>query len=190
MNILLLGSGGREHALAWKMTQSHHCDQLYIAPGNAGTAEFGTNLSISVTDFDAIKEACINYKINMLVVGPEEPLVKGIYDFFQADLSLQDIIVVGPSKAAAQLEGSKAFSKKFMQRHGIPTAAYAEFTADSIEEGRAYIQQHSLPIVLKADGLAAGKGVVIAATTAEALACFDEMVFGKQFGAARAKMGI
>jgi|JI10StandDraft_1071094.scaffolds.fasta_scaffold43801_3 phosphoribosylamine--glycine ligase len=190
MNILLLGSGGREHALAWKMTQSHHCDQLFIAPGNAGTAAFGTNLAISVTDFDAIKDACMNYQINMLVVGPEEPLVKGIYDFFQADPSLNHIIVVGPSKAAAQLEGSKAFSKKFMQRHGIPTAAYAEFTADSIEDGRKYIQQHALPIVLKADGLAAGKGVVIAATTEEALACFDEMILGKQFGAASEKVVI
>lgn len=190
MNILLLGSGGREHALSWKMTQSHHCDQLYIAPGNAGTAAFGTNLAISVTDFDGIKDACMNYQINMLVVGPEEPLVKGIYDVFQADPALSHIIVVGPSKAAAQLEGSKAFSKKFMQRQGIPTAAYAEFTADSIEEGKKYILQHSLPIVLKADGLAAGKGVVIAASTEEALACFNEMIVGKQFGAASEKVVI
>jgi phosphoribosylamine---glycine ligase len=190
MNILLLGSGGREHALAWKMTQSHHCNQLYIAPGNAGTAEFGTNLAISVTDFDGISDACMNYQINMLVVGPEEPLVKGIYDFFQNDPSLNHIIVVGPSKAAAQLEGSKAFSKKFMQRHGIPTAAYAEFTAENIEAGRQYIQQHTLPVVLKADGLAAGKGVVIATTTEEALACFDEMIVGKQFGTASEKVVI
>lgn len=190
MNILLLGSGGREHALAWKMTQSHHCDQLFIAPGNAGTAAFGTNLAITVTDFDAIKAACVAHQINMLVVGPEEPLVKGIYDVFQADPILNHIIVVGPSKAAAQLEGSKAFSKKFMQRHGIPTAAYAEFTADNIEAGKQYIQQHPLPIVLKADGLAAGKGVVIATSTEEALACFDEMIVGKQFGAASEKVVI
>lgn len=190
MNILLLGSGGREHALAWKMAQSHHCDQLYIAPGNAGTAGFGTNLNLSVTDFDAIKATCIEKEIHMLVVGPEEPLVKGIYDFCKNDEALQHIIVVGPSKAAAQLEGSKAFSKKFMERQGIPTASYAEFTADNFEAGKAYIQQHSLPVVLKADGLAAGKGVVIATTTQEALDCFSEMILQKQFGAASEKVVI
>ena len=190
MNILLLGSGGREHALAWKMVQSHHCDKLFIAPGNAGTTEFGTNLSISVTDFEAIKAACIEHSINMLVVGPEDPLVKGIYDFFQADPLLQQVIVVGPSAEAAQLEGSKAFSKKFMQRHHIPTAGYAEFTINNYEEGKAYIQQHSLPIVLKADGLAAGKGVVIAETTEAALQCFEEMILQKQFGAASEKVVI
>jgi phosphoribosylamine--glycine ligase len=190
MNILLLGSGGREHALAWKMVQSHHCDQLFIAPGNAGTTEFGTNLSISVSDFEAIKVACIEHSINMLVVGPEDPLVNGIYDFFQADPLLQQVIVVGPSAEAAQLEGSKAFSKKFMQRHHIPTAGYAEFTINNYEEGKAYIQQHSLPIVLKADGLAAGKGVVIAETTEAALQCFEEMILQKQFGAASEKVVI
>ncbi len=190
MNILLLGSGGREHALAWKMVQSHHCDQLFIAPGNAGTAEFGTNLPISVTNFEAIKAASIEHNINMLVVGPEDPLVNGIYDFFQADALLQQIIVVGPSAEAAQLEGSKTFSKKFMQRHQIPTAGYAEFTIDNYEEGIAYIQQHSLPIVLKADGLAAGKGVVIAETTEAALQCFKEMILQKQFGAASEKVVI
>ena len=190
MNILLLGSGGREHALAWKMVQSHHCDQLYIAPGNAGTSEFGTNLPISVTDFHAIREACLEYKINMLVVGPEEPLVKGIYDFFRADPAFQKLIVVGPSAEAAQLEGSKAFSKKFMQRHRIPTAGYAEFTADNFEEGKAYIRQHSLPVVLKADGLAAGKGVVIATSTEEALQSFSEMILNRQFGAASEKVVI
>ncbi len=190
MNILLLGSGGREHAMAWKMVQSHHCDQLFIAPGNAGTSAFGQNLSIEVTDFTAIKQACIEHSIDMLVVGPEEPLVRGIYDFFQEDAELTHIIVVGPSAAAAQLEGSKAFSKKFMQRHGIPTAAYAEFTADSFEAGKAYIGAHSLPVVLKADGLAAGKGVVIATTTEEALQVFEEMIVGKQFGAASEKVVI
>jgi phosphoribosylamine--glycine ligase len=190
MNILLLGSGGREHALAWKMVQSHHCDQLFIAPGNAGTAAFGKNLPISVTDFDAIKACCLEHQINMLVVGPEEPLVKGIYDFFQEDPALQPIIVVGPSAKAAQLEGSKAFSKKFMQRHGIPTAAYAEFTEANFEEGKAYIQQHPLPVVLKADGLAAGKGVVIATSTEMAIASFTEMIQGKQFGAASEKVVI
>ncbi len=190
MNILLLGSGGREHALAWKMVQSHHCDQLYVAPGNAGTAAFGNNLPISVTDFQAIGDACIQYKINMLVVGPEEPLVKGIYDFFQNNPDLKRVIVVGPSAQAAQLEGSKAFSKQFMQRHGIPTAAYASFTAENLEEGRAYINRHSLPVVLKADGLAAGKGVVIANSTEEALAVFTEMIVDKQFGAASEKVVI
>ncbi len=190
MNILLLGSGGREHALAWKMVQSHHCDQLYITPGNAGTTQFGINLPISVTDFLAIKAACIEYTINMLVVGPEEPLVKGIYDFFQADPALQKIIVVGPSAQAAQLEGSKSFSKKFMQRHQIPTAKYAEFTLANFEEGIAYLRNHTLPIVLKADGLAAGKGVVIANSTNEALTCFEEMIKGKQFGTASEKVVI
>jgi phosphoribosylamine--glycine ligase len=190
MNILLLGSGGRENALAWKMVKSHHCDQLFITPGNAGTSQFGTNLNIAVTDFEAIKTTCLEQKINMLVVGPEEPLVKGIYDFFQNDPQLQHIIVVGPSAEAAQLEGSKAFSKKFMQRHHIPTAAYAEFTSDNFEEGKKYIAAHSLPVVLKADGLAAGKGVVIAATHDEALATFEEMIINKQFGDASSKVVI
>ncbi len=190
MNILLLGSGGRENALAWKMVKSHHCDNLFIAPGNAGTAEYGTNLNLSVTDFPAIKQTCIEQKINMLVVGPEEPLVKGIYDFFQSDPQLQHIIVVGPSAEAAQLEGSKAFSKKFMQRHQIPTAGYAEFTADNFEEGKKYIAQHSLPVVLKADGLAAGKGVVIASSHEEALQVFEEMILHKQFGEASSKVVI
>lgn len=190
MNILLLGSGGRENALAWKMVKSHHCDNLFIAPGNAGTAEYGTNLSLSVTDFPAIKQTCIEQKIQMLVVGPEEPLVKGIYDFFQNDPQLQHIIVVGPSAEAAQLEGSKAFSKKFMQRHQIPTAGYAEFTAENFEEGKKYIAQHSLPVVLKADGLAAGKGVVIASSHEEALQVFEEMILHKQFGEASSKVVI
>jgi phosphoribosylamine--glycine ligase len=190
MHILLLGSGGREHALAWKMVQSHHCDELYIAPGNAGTSQYGTNLNLSTTDFPAIKAACLEYGISMLVVGPEEPLVKGIYDFFRNDPQLQRIVVVGPSAAAAQLEGSKAFSKKFMQRHGIPTAAYAEFTAETLEAGKAYIAAHTLPVVLKADGLAAGKGVVIAGTHEEALRVFEEMIVHKQFGAASAKVVI
>ena len=190
MNILLLGSGGREHALAWKMSQSHHCDALFIAPGNAGTSEFGTNLPLSVTDFEAIKQACLENNISMLVVGPEEPLVKGIYDYFESDPLLQKILVVGPSAKAAQLEGSKAFSKKFMERHGIPTAAYAEFTAANFEEGKIYIANHSLPVVLKADGLAAGKGVVIANTHEEALQTFEEMILHKQFGEASSKVVI
>ncbi len=190
MNILLLGSGGRENALAWKMTKSHHCDNLFIAPGNAGTAAYGTNLDITVTDFEAIKTTCLSEKIHMLVVGPEEPLVKGIYDFFQKDPVLQHITVVGPSAKAAQLEGSKAFSKKFMQRQGIPTAGYAEFTAENYEEGKRYIAAHTLPIVLKADGLAAGKGVVIAVSHEEAQRVFEEMLLKKQFGEASSKVVI
>ncbi len=188
MNILLLGSGGREHALAWKMSQSHHCDQLIIAPGNPGTAQFGKNIPVGVNDFEAIKTICLEEKIGMLVVGPEDPLVNGVYDFFQNHQELQHITVVAPSAKAAQLEGSKAFSKKFMQRQGIPTAAYAEFTKDEFEAGKAYIAAHSLPVVLKADGLAAGKGVIIAQTTEEALASFEEMIIHQQFGAASSKV--
>lgn len=188
MNILLLGSGGREHALAWKMSQSHQCDKLFIAPGNAGTEAFGTNLPFGVNDFEAIKRSCLSEKIGMLVVGPEDPLVNGIYDFFQGDAALQHITVVAPSKAAAQLEGSKAFSKKFMERQGIPTAAYAEYTAANFEEGKKYIAAHALPVVLKADGLAAGKGVIIAQTIEDALKSFEEMILGKQFGEASSKV--
>jgi phosphoribosylamine--glycine ligase len=188
MHILLLGSGGREHALAWKMSQSHHCDTLLIAPGNAGTSAFGRNMPFGVNDFEAIKKCCIQEKIGMLVVGPEDPLVNGIYDFFQNDPKLQQITVVAPSKAAAQLEGSKAFSKKFMARQGIPTATYAEFTEENFEEGKKYIATHSIPVVLKADGLAAGKGVIIAQTTQEALQSFEEMIRGKQFGEASRKV--
>jgi phosphoribosylamine--glycine ligase len=190
MNILLLGSGGREHALAWKITQSSLCKQLFIAPGNAGTIQFGTNVAIGVNEFEAQKAFCLANNINMVVVGPEEPLVKGVYDFYKNDDTLKHIIVIGPSAYGAQLEGSKAFSKKFMQRHNIPTAAYAEFDASNIEEGRTYIAQHSLPIVLKADGLAAGKGVVIATTHKEALEVFDEMIVNRQFGDASSRVVI
>ena len=189
MNILLLGSGGREHALAWKITQSSRCTKLFIAPGNAGTSQCGTNIAININDFHAVNELCINEKIDMVVVGPEEPLVKGIYDYFQQPRTWKGI-VVGPSAAAAQLEGSKAFSKKFMHRHHIPTAAYAEFDESNLELGRKYIQQHSLPIVLKADGLAAGKGVVICNTADEALQVFEEMIVHKQFGEASSKVVI
>lgn len=188
MNILLLGSGGRENALAWKIAQSHHCDQLFIAPGNPGTAKFGTNLAMHVTDFVAIGKACLDHQVQMLVVGPEEPLVKGIYDFFRADPQLNHITVVGPSAKAAQLEGSKAFSKQFMQRHGIPTASYAAFTADTIAEGKAYLAAHSLPVVLKADGLAAGKGVIIAETHTEAAQVLYDMLLNHQFGEASSRV--
>ena len=195
MNILVLGSGGREHALAWKIQQSHHCDQLFIAPGNPGTATLGTNVDIHVNDFERIKQFCIDNKIELLVVGPEEPLVKGIYDYFEVYNSNVEkpnsrIIVVGPSANAAQLEGSKAFSKHFMQRHNIPTAAYAEFTRDNYEEGKAYIANHSVPVVLKADGLAAGKGVVISHAHDEALLAFEDMIINSQFGAASHKVVI
>lgn len=189
MNILLLGAGGREHALAWKIAQSPLCTQLFIAPGNGGTAQCGTNINMDVNDFSAIDDFCKDNKIDMLVVGPEEPLVRGIYDFFGQKQTWKGI-VIGPSKEAAQLEGSKAFSKRFMQRHSIPTAAYEEFDENTYHLGIQYIKQHSLPIVLKADGLAAGKGVVICNTTEEALLAFEEMIVHKQFGKASSKVVI
>ncbi|MFY8004479.1 MAG: phosphoribosylamine--glycine ligase, partial [Chitinophagaceae bacterium] len=188
MNILLLGSGGREHALAAKMVQSHHCDKLFIAPGNPGTAAIGTNISLAVNDFAAIANFCINEKIHLVVVGPEDPLVNGIYDYLRQIPALEKTIIVAPSKAAAQLEGSKSFSKKFMQKNGIPTASYAEFTEANFNEGLAYLQTHSLPIVLKADGLAAGKGVIICQSTDEATYHFKEMIVGRQFGEASSKV--
>ena len=190
MNILLIGSGGRENALAWKMAQSHQCDEIFIAPGNPGTAQFGTNLPIEINDFDALKKVALAHQIEMIVVGPEEPLVKGIYDFFADDSATAHINIIGPSAKAAQLEGSKAFSKHFMQRHQIPTASYAEFTLENYEQGLAYISAHALPIVLKADGLAAGKGVIIATTHQEALTSYKEMLQDKQFGAASDKVVI
>ena len=190
MNILIIGSGGREHALAWKMAQSHQCDQIFIAPGNPGTASIGTNLNIQTNDFESLKKAVLENEIEMIVVGPEDPLVNGIYDYFSTDEQTKDVNVIGPSKEAAQLEGSKAFSKHFMQRHAIPTASYAEFTELNYENGIEYIKAHSLPIVLKADGLAAGKGVIIAFTHEEALASFEEMIQHKQFGEASSKVVI
>lgn len=190
MKILLLGSGGREHALAWKMRQSPLCGQLFIAPGNAGTASCGTNVDIQVSDFGRIRQFCLDNQIDMVIPGPEEPLVRGIYDYFRQDAALQHIPVIGPSQSAAQLEGSKAFAKQFMQRHAIPTAAYREFTAGNYEEGKAYLQQHALPIVLKADGLAAGKGVVICQTVEHALREFEQMIQAAKFGEASKKVVI
>ncbi len=184
MNILLLGSGGREHALAWKLAQSKQCDQLFIAPGNAGTLQYGVNVNLSITDFDAIKQFVLQNNITLLVVGPEEPLVKGVTDFFRKDDQLKQVVVIGPSQYAAQLEGSKAFAKKFMMRHGIPTAAYREFNASNYEEGITYLQQHALPIVLKADGLAAGKGVLICQSHVEAIAEYELMLQHSKFGEA------
>ena len=188
MNILLLGSGGREHALAWKLNQSVWTNPLYIAPGNAGTAMCGNNVDIAVNDFEAIAKFCMEKEIEMVVVGPEEPLVNGLYDFFKSNESLKDIFFIGPSKFGAQLEGSKAFAKAFMLRHNIPTAAYREFDASSYEEGVQYIQQQSLPVVLKADGLAAGKGVIIAQSHIEAIAEFELMLHQEKFGAASKKV--
>lgn len=184
MNILLLGSGGREHALAWKLTQHNTCSQLYIAPGNAGTALHGINLPIAATDFPALKKACIEHQIQLLVVGPEDPLVLGVYDYFKSDASLQHISIIGPSASASQLEGSKAFSKTFMQQYGIPTANYQEFDASRFDVGIQYIRQHSLPIVLKADGLAAGKGVLICHSHEEATFEFEQMLLKSKFGKA------
>jgi len=188
MNILLLGSGGREHALAWKLAGSSLCSSLFIAPGNAGTAQCGTNVDLSPVDFENLRKFCSKQEIGMVIVGPEEPLVKGIVDFFAADPDLRNIPVIGPSAKGALLEGSKAFSKKFMERHQIPTATYREFSTDNFTEGITYLQQHSLPIVLKADGLAAGKGVVICQNHIEAVAEFELMLQGNKFGAAGSKV--
>jgi len=184
MNILLLGAGGREHALAWKIAQSKRTTQLYIAPGNTGTAQYGKNIAIALTDFDAIKKFCLEQKIDMVIVGPEEPLVKGLVDYLKEEKQLRNLLIIGPSKTAAQLEGSKAFAKDFMMRHHIPTAAYKEFTKENFDEGISYLQQHSLPIVLKADGLAAGKGVVICQSAEEAISEFTQMIQQSKFGEA------
>ncbi|HYC28872.1 MAG TPA: phosphoribosylamine--glycine ligase, partial [Chitinophagaceae bacterium] len=184
MKFLLLGSGGREHALAWKLIQSSLCTQLFIAPGNAGTAQCGKNVFLSLNDFNGIKEFCVNNSVDMIIVGPEEPLVNGIADFFQGS----SISVIGPSQHGALLEGSKAFAKQFMIRHNIPTAAYREFNASNYQEGVAYLQNHNLPIVIKADGLAAGKGVVICQYAGEAIAEFELMIQQSKFGDASKKV--
>ena len=189
MKILLLGSGGREHALAWKIAQSPKIEKLYIAPGNAGTSNAGENVAIKADDFDAIKAFVIENNINMVVVGPEDPLVKGVYDFFKNDASLKDIPVIGPSKAGAVLEGSKEFAKGFMQRHHIPTAGYKTITADNLEEGYAFLETLEAPYVLKADGLCAGKGVLILPTLEEAKKELKEML-GGMFGNASATVVI
>ena len=185
MNILVLGSGGREHTLAWKLAQSPKTNQLFIAPGNAGTLHVGTNVALDVS---AIGNFCIKQKITMLVVGPEAPLVAGIYDFFKADAILKDIIVIGPSKKGAALEGSKTFAKQFMERHQIPTGSYREYRKDNLQEGLDYIANNIPPFVLKADGLAAGKGVVIAFSKEEAQQELTEMIAEAKFGDASAKV--
>lgn len=183
MNILIIGSGGREHAFAWKISQSPKIDQLYIAPGNAGTAEFGTNLEIGATDFQAIRQVVLDKKIDMVVVGPEVPLVEGIHDFFLADELLRKVSVIGPVSRGARLEGSKDFAKEFMLRHGIPTAGYLSVTKDNLDQGISFLRGLKAPYVLKADGLAAGKGVLIITGLAEAEQSLREML-GGMFGQA------
>ena len=187
--ILLLGSGGREHALAWKIAQSPKLEKLFIAPGNAGTALVGENVPMKADDFDAIKTFVLANAITMVVVGPEDPLVKGIYDYFKADAELASIPVVGPSKQGAVLEGSKDFAKGFMQRHGIPTAAYQTFTGETLEEGKAFLRTLQAPYVLKADGLCAGKGVLILETLEQAEKELEEML-GGMFGGASSRVVI
>ena len=190
MNIALLGSGGREHALAWKIIQSSKCSKLFVAPGNAGTATIATNVSINITDFLAIKKFVIQEKIEMVVVGPEDPLVLGIYDFFQNDSELNAIPVIGPSQKGAQLEGSKEFAKEFLVRHQIPTAAYSSFTAATVENGCQFLETLQPPYVLKADGLAAGKGVLILHNLDEAKTELRNMLVHAKFGTASAKVVI
>jgi phosphoribosylamine--glycine ligase len=187
MHILLIGSGGREHALAWKITQSKHCTKLSIAPGNSGTANCGTNVPVLPTDFDGIGKFCSKEHVDMVIVGPEEPLVNGLFDFFQNNPALKPIHFIGPSQAGATLEGSKAWAKQFMHRHAIPTAQYREFNSSQLKDGLAYLNQHSLPIVLKADGLAAGKGVVICNSLPKARKALRE-ILGGQFGDAGNKV--
>lgn len=190
MNILLLGSGGREHAFAWKLTQSKLLTKLFIAPGNAGTAMHGVNVNMSATDFPSIKDFVLSNNIALVVVGPEDPLVKGVHDFFLADEQLKHIPVIGPQKQAAQLEGSKDFSKQFMFRHGVPTAAYRTFTKETLNDGLTFLETLQPPYVLKADGLAAGKGVVIPSTLQEAKAELKAMLADAKFGEASSRVVI
>lgn len=190
MNILILGSGGREHAIAWKLSKSATKPVLFIAPGNAGTLQVGENVNLDIFDFPSVKAFCLEQEIEMVVVGPEEPLVRGIYGYFKSDPQLKNIIITGPSAEGAQLEGSKAFAKSFMKKYGIPTAAYREFSNENFEEGIEYINAHSLPIVLKADGLAAGKGVVICQSKEEALNEYNAMIKDAKFGESGKKVVI
>jgi phosphoribosylamine---glycine ligase len=190
MNILILGSGGREHAFAWKIINSENCSNLFVAPGNAGTAQIATNIDLSVTDFEGIADFVLEQRIDLVVVGPEEPLVKGIVDFFMNNDSLKRIPIIGPSQQGALLEGSKDFSKQFMERHGIPTAASRTFTKSNIADGLEYINQQELPVVLKADGLAAGKGVLICQSHEEAARILKEMLLEAKFGEASEKVVI
>lgn len=190
MTILILGSGGREHTFTWKIAQSPLCEQLFVAPGNSGTAELAKNIAIKVTDFEAIKQTVLNNNIDMVVVGPEDPLVNGVHDFFLNDDKLAHIPVIGPQKAAAQLEGSKEFAKEFMSRHNIPTAAYQSFDISNIDQGYRFLETLQPPYVLKADGLAAGKGVLILNDLEEAKSELKKMLLEAKFGAASAKVVI
>ncbi len=190
MNILLLGAGGREHALAWKLAQSPLLTNLYIAPGNAGTSAKGTNLKMAVNDFEAIRKACLDLAIRMVIVGPEDPLVEGIHDFFLNDPKLAEIPLIGPSRRAAMLEGSKDFAKRFLQKHNIPTAAYQTFTPETFADGIEFLKTMKPPYVLKADGLAAGKGVVICHTEEEAATELTAMLKDAKFGEASGKVVI
>ena len=190
MRVLLLGSGGREHALSWKIAQSSQLEELFIAPGNAGTRQYGKNVDLSTTDFPSIKTFVLENQINMVVVGPEEPLVKGIHDYFLADEELKNVPVIGPAKAAAQLEGSKDFAKQFMYRHAIPTAKYATFTKETLEQGYTFLESMKPPYVLKADGLAAGKGVLILENLQEAKVELKAMLANAKFGNASSRVVI
>ena len=190
MNILIIGSGGREHTFAWKVKQSERCTGLFVAPGNSGTESIATNLNIAVTDFEGIKKAVIQNKIKLVVVGPEDPLVQGIHDFFLQDNLLKNVAVIGPQKAAAELEGSKEFAKEFMIRHNIPTAAYQSFTKENVEDGYQFLETLNPPYVLKADGLAAGKGVLILNDLDEAKSEFKSMLIDAKFGEASTKVVI
>ncbi|WP_298397593.1 phosphoribosylamine--glycine ligase [Flavobacterium sp.] len=190
MTILLLGSGGREHALAWKMLQSSKCSKLFVAPGNAGTSQIAINVSLNILDFDAIKTFALAEKVDMVVVGPEDPLVHGIYDFFKNDTALNHIPVIGPSKVGAQLEGSKEFAKEFLVKNNIPTAAYDSFTKETVEEGCKFLETLQQPYVLKADGLAAGKGVLIIQDLDEAKSELRNMLVHEKFGTASSKVVI
>ena len=190
MNVLILGSGGREHALAWKVSQSSSCNKLFIAPGNSGTSEIGQNVEINVTDFEKIKTLAINEEIEMIIVGPEDPLVNGVFDFFNNEPDLQHISVIGPSKKGAQLEGSKNFAKEFMARNNIPTAKYKTFTKKNIEDGFTFLETLEPPFVLKADGLAAGKGVLIIESLNEAKEELKSMLLESKFGNASSKVVI
>ena len=190
MNILIIGGGGREHTIAWKLAQSPNCGKLFVAPGNAGTHEIATNLAIGINDFADIKKAVLSNDIQMVIVGPEDPLVNGIHNFFLKDKQLKDVIVVGPQKDAATLEGSKEFAKEFMKAHNIPTAQYESFTAETVEEGCRFLDTMNPPYVLKADGLAAGKGVLILQDLAEAKDELRQMLVGQKFGAASQKVVI
>ncbi|SDH28300.1 phosphoribosylamine--glycine ligase [Myroides phaeus] len=190
MKILLLGSGGREHALAWKMLQSKKCEALFVAPGNAGTRDIATNIDVNLNDFEAVKKTVLEKQIDIVIVGPEDPLVKGIVDFFKNDQEIKNIPVVGPSQKGAQLEGSKDFAKEFLIKHNIPTAAYQSFTKDTVEEGKMFLETLKAPYVLKADGLAAGKGVVILEKLDEAKLELENMLVDAKFGDASSKVVI